>query len=82
MASRILETVLEIDNGDGTTTRLPGVTTKVWSVTGAADVATVVTDSDGFFPETTVAGAVGSAYIIRIENYQGRAGCLDVVSVA
>lgn len=78
-----IETFLvEIDNGNGTSSPLPSRTTKVWRVSTSADVATVVTDANGFFPETTVAGSVGETFRIRIENYQGRAGWYEALSVA
>lgn len=81
MASRILTFTVEMDNGDNTTTLLPGQTTKVYDVTAGTDVATVSTDADGYFPETTVSGAPGSVYRIRMEHYHGMAGYYEVVSV-
>ncbi len=81
MASTIPTTPLELDNGDGTTTPLASISVKVWSVAGAADVATVSTDANGNFPATGVTGAVGSTYRLRVENYQGRAGYYEVLSV-
>lgn len=80
--AKILEQVIDFDNGDGTSTLLPGVTVKVWNVTTGADVATVTATALGLFPETTVAGAVGTLFRLRIENYQGRAGYLELPSVA
>jgi hypothetical protein len=82
MASKIAAFTVELDNGDGTTTLLPAITTKVWDVAADANVATVVTDANGYFPETTVSGAVGSLYRVRVENYHGRAGSYLVASVA
>ena len=80
--AKLLTQLLEADNGDGTTTRLPSVTVKIYSVVSSADVATVTTDADGFTPETSVGGSVGDQFIMRVENYQGRAGDLWVNSVA
>lgn len=81
MPSTIPATLLEKDNGDGTATPLPGISVKVWSVAGAADVATVSTDANGYFPATGVSGAVGSTYRLRVENYQGLSGFIEVLSV-
>lgn len=81
MASTIASFPFEADNGNGTSSPLPGLTVKVYDVTGAADVATVTTDSDGNFPATSVSGAAGSLYRIRAENYQGKAGFVEVLSV-
>lgn len=81
MPSTIPTTLIELDNGDGTATPLPTINIKVWSVAGAADVATVATDANGYFPATGVALAAGSLYRLRIENYQGRAGYYEVLSV-
>jgi hypothetical protein len=81
MASTIQSFNVELDMGNGTVQRIPSQTCKVYSVPGAADVATVSTDASGIFPATSVSGAPGTVYRIRIENYQGRAGYVEVVSV-
>lgn len=80
MASTIPSTLLELDNGDGTTTPLASITIKVWDVTGAADVATITTDAHGYFPATSVSRAAGAVYRLRCENYQGRTGYVELLS--
>lgn len=77
----IPETLIEINNGDGTTSPLPGVSVKVFKVSSDADVATVTTDSDGYFAATSVSGSAGDLFRLRIENYHGRAGYYEIQSV-
>lgn len=81
MPSTIATFPVALDLGDGTEQLLATITTKVWSVAGGADVATVVTDANGNFPATAVSGAVGSVYRIRVESYFGRAGYYEAISV-
>ncbi|HMV87219.1 MAG TPA: hypothetical protein PLD20_26480 [Blastocatellia bacterium] len=78
---KILTFLVEVDNGNGTSSPLASITTKVHRVTTAADVATVSTDANGYFPQTTVAGSAGETFRVRVENYQGRAGWYEVNSV-
>lgn len=78
--AKIQTFTVEIDNGDGTSSVLPSVTCKVRRVSTNADVTTVTTDANGYFPETTVAAA-GETYRVRIENYEGKAGYYEVNAV-
>lgn len=81
MPSNISAFPVELDNGNGTTTRIASTNCKVWDVAGAADIGTVATDADGIFPATGVSLAVGSVVRIRVENYQGRAGYIETITV-
>jgi hypothetical protein len=81
MPSNIEAFPVELDNGNGTTTRVASTSCKVWNVAGAADIATVSTDANGIFPTTATGLAVGSVVRIRIENYQGRAGYIETLTV-
>ncbi len=42
---------------------------------------TTQTDANGIFPTTATGLAVGSVVRIRIENYQGRAGYIETLTV-
>ena len=81
MPSNIQSFPVELDNGNGTTTRIASTNCKVWNVAGAADIATVATDANGIFPTTNVNLNAGSVVRIRIESYQGRAGYIETVTV-
>lgn len=72
---------VELDNGDGTTTRIASTACKVSAPPYSSDLATVTTNSDGIFPTTAVSPAAGTLLRIRVENYQGRAGYVEVVTV-
>lgn len=81
MPSNIQTFPVELDLGNGTTQRIASTNCKVWDVVGAADIATVATDASGIFPTTVTSLAVGSVVRIRIENYQGKCGYVEVVTV-
>lgn len=81
MPSDVQAFPVELDNGNGTTTRIASTNCKVWDVAGAADIATVATDANGIFPTTSTSLAAGSVVRVRIENYQGRAGYIETVTV-
>jgi hypothetical protein len=81
MASNIAAFPVEIDNGNGTTTRLGSTDCVVYDVEGDADIDTVTTDADGIFPATSTSLAVGKLVRIRIESYQGRAGYIETLTV-
>lgn len=81
MASDIQAFPVELDLGNGTTQRIASTNCKVWDVSGAADIATVATDAEGVFPTTSTGLTAGSVVRIRIENYQGRSGYVETVTV-
>lgn len=81
MPSNIQTFPVELDLGNGTTQRIASTNCKVWNVAGAAELVTVATDASGIFPTTNVSVNVGSLVRIRIENYQGRAGYIETVTV-
>ena len=81
MPSNIASFPVELDNGNGTTMRMPNQQCKVYNVAGAVDIATVTTDANGIFPTTGTSLAVGSVVRIRIENFQGKAGYIEAVTM-
>lgn len=81
MASDIQAFPVEWDLGNGTTQRIASTNCKVWDVAGAADIATVATDAEGIFPTTSTSLTAGSVVRIRIENYQGRSGYVETITV-
>jgi hypothetical protein len=68
-------------NDDGTATPLASISVEIWNVATNSLQTTVTTDASGNFPATTVPGAVGDKFRLRVTNDgQGRADSVLVTS--
>jgi hypothetical protein len=68
-------------NDDGSATALASISVEVWNVSSNSLQTTVTTDASGNFPATTVPGAVGDKFRLRVTNDgQGRADSVTVLS--
>jgi hypothetical protein len=68
-------------NDDGTATALVSQSVEVWNVQTNSLQTTVTTDVSGNFPATTVPGAVGDKFRLRVLNDGfGRADSVTVSS--
>lgn len=65
---------------DGARTAAASTTVKVRNTATNTDIATLTTDSNGHIAAGTLSVAAGTLVRFRVENYQGRAHSVDVVT--
>lgn len=67
---------------NGARTPVASATVKGWNVPASSDLGTIgTTNSEGVLPAGTLSSvAVGTLVRFRVENHQGRAASVDVVT--
>jgi hypothetical protein len=71
---------VKVDNDDGTETKVPDATVKIYDATNVVDLGEITADSDGHIDGGTLPVDAGTVIRFRVENYLSQAGYLEQVT--